>query len=96
MESNESPASILYELGEYEETDRQVEVTYIRQSDDFIYKRHVNIPHLEDGSINQEYFNEILEGQLNGVINKSKIGIVEFVDPNSQIDLENYKNIQEI
>lgn len=74
--------NITYTLGDYTETDRQVEVTYTN-SEGFIHKRHVNIPHLEDGSIDQVYFQEILEGQLMGVINKVRMGMITFVDPNA-------------
>jgi hypothetical protein len=43
----------------------------------------INIPHLEDGSIDEDYFNEILEGQLRGVENKAAIGVISFVDPDA-------------
>jgi hypothetical protein len=73
--------SITYELGEYTESDRYVEVTYTRESDGHTFKRNVNIPHFEDGSIDQEYLNEILESQFSGVINKYKVGTIEFREP---------------
>jgi hypothetical protein len=72
--------SITYELTDYEPTDKNVEVTYTRESDGFVYTRQVNIPHLEDGSIDEEYFQEVLEGQLNGVKNKLRVGAISFRD----------------
>jgi len=73
---------ITYKVSEYHEQDRQVEVTYTRTSDNYTYKRSVNIPHLEDGSVDETYFEEILEGQLSGVTNKLNIGVIQFTDPN--------------
>jgi hypothetical protein len=73
--------NITYELADYEPSDRSVDVTYTRESDGFVYSRQVNIPHFEDGSIDQNYFEEILEGQLNGVKNKVKVGAISFRDP---------------
>ena len=75
---------ITYEVSEYQEQDRQVEVTFIRTSDNYTYKRSVNIPHLEDGSVDETYFEEILEGQLSGVINKYKMGLIEFRDSDDE------------
>lgn len=72
---------ITYEVAEYQEEDRQVEVTYTRSSDDYVYKRSVNIPHNSDGTIDEQYFEEVLQGQLNGVMNKLRMGVIEFRDP---------------
>lgn len=75
---------ITYEVSEYQEQDRQVEVTFIRTSDNYTYKRSVNIPHSEDGSVDETYFEEILKGQLSGVINKYKMGLIEFRDSDDE------------
>jgi len=80
----QSSIEITYDVAPYQEEDRYVEVTYTRESDGFISKRTVNIPHLEDGSIDQSYFEQILEGQLSGVKNKYRIGVIQFNDPNEQ------------
>jgi len=69
-----------YIVAEYQLNDKTVEVTYINE-ENFEYKRTVNIPYNEDGTINEEYFEEILEGQRIGVENKFKIGIIEFKNP---------------
>lgn len=78
---------ITFSVADYDENDKAVEVTYFND-ENFVYKRFVNIPHLEDGSINQDYFDEILQGQLSGVINKSSLGVITFVDPDSQVDIQ--------
>lgn len=70
-----------YIVADFESNDKTVEVTYINE-ENFEYKRSINIPHLEDGSVNEDYFKEILEGQLRGVENKFKIGMVEFKPSN--------------
>ena len=75
---------ITYIVDEFEPSDKTVEVVYIRTSDNYTYKRSVNIPHLEDGSVDETYFEEILEGQLSGVINKYKMGLIEFRDSDDE------------
>ncbi len=77
--------TITYTLNDYVDTDRQVQVTYAN-SQGFEHKRYVNIPHLEDGAIDESYFQEILEGQLMGVVNKVRVGIITFTDPNAPIE----------
>ena len=73
-----------YTVAEYTAEDRFVEVTY-ENAEGFIHKRHINIPHLEDGSIDEEYLQEILEGQLRGVNNKIAVGAISFTDPNETV-----------
>ena len=75
-----------YKVAEYSEGDTSVEVTY-ENSDGFIHNRTINIPHFEDGSINTEYFNEILEGQLRGVNNKLMVGAITFINPNQEVGI---------
>lgn len=89
MQPSISYPNITYTVGDYVEGDNSVEVTYTN-SEGFIYKRMVNIPYLEIGqyeegesSIDQPYFQEILEGQLMGVINKVRMGLITFTDPNA-------------
>jgi hypothetical protein len=79
--TSQPTVEITYEVAEYQEEDKNVEVTYTRSSDGYIYKRMVNIPHNLDGTIDEQYFEDILHGQLSGVINKYKAGVVEFRDP---------------
>ena len=71
--------AITYTVAEYTEEDRTVEVTF-ENSDGLIHKRTINIPHNEDGTIDEEYFQEILEGQLRGVENKIRIGVITFAE----------------
>ena len=72
--------SITYEVADYQQEDKTVEVTYTNDVG-FVHTRNINIPHLEDGSIDEEYFQEILEGQLRGVQNKLEVGVIQFTDP---------------
>jgi len=78
--------TITYIVGEYEPTDKTVEVTYLDQNN-FEHKRNVNIPHNEDGSVDEDYFQEIIEGQLRGVENKIKIDVIRFTDPNENVGI---------
>jgi hypothetical protein len=75
-----------YTVAEYTTEDTSVEVTY-ENSEGFIHKRNINIPHLEDGSIDEEYFQEILEGQLRGVNSKIRVGAISFTDPNAEVGI---------
>ena len=75
---------ITYIVDEFEPSDKTVEVVYTRTSDNYTYKRSVNIPHLEDGSVDETYFEEILKGQLSGVINTYKMGLIEFRDSDDE------------
>ena len=71
---------ITYTVAEYAEEDRTVEVTF-ENSDGLIHKRTINIPHNEDGTIDEEYLKEILEGQLRGVEYNLRIGTITFIEP---------------
>ena len=73
-----------YIVGEYEPTDKTVEVTYINENN-FEHKRIINIPHLQDGSIDEDYFQEILESQLRGVENKVRLGTITFNNPETEL-----------
>lgn len=75
--------SITYSVAEYDATATKAEVTYTNDAG-FVHKRTINIPRLEDGSIDEEYYQEILEGQLRGVENKVRVNAVTFVDPNAE------------
>ncbi len=70
-----------YSVAEYESDATQTEVTY---TDDqgFTYTRSVNIPRNADGEVDEEYFQEILNGQLLGVNHKRSVGVAVFKDPN--------------
>lgn len=65
-------------------TDTTVTVTYTNDAG-FTHERTINVPRLENGSVDEEYYQEILEGQLRGVENKVKIGVITFTDPNAGI-----------
>lgn len=68
--------------------DTSVNVIYTNESG-FIYNRSINVPRIE-GTIDEDYYQEILEGQLLGVENKIKVGAVTFVDPSAAAeDAEN-------
>jgi hypothetical protein len=73
---------ITYEVAEYEVGDKTVEVSYINDDNGFVYKRQVNIPYIDEETINEDYFEQILEGQLRGVEHKFYIGVITFTDPN--------------
>ena len=75
--------SISYTVAGIGTGDTTVEVTYTN-ADSHEHKRTLNIPYLENGEIDTEYWQDILEGQLRGVENKSSLGVISFVDPNAE------------
>ena len=75
--------SISYTVAGIGTGDTTVEVTYTN-ADSHEHKRTLNIPYLENGEIDTEYWQEILEGQLRGVQIKSSLGVISFVDPNAE------------
>jgi hypothetical protein len=72
---------ITYTVAEYTSEETSVEVTFTN-AEGLVHKRNVNIPRDASGSVDEEAFNDILEGQLRGVENKLKVGVVTFIDPN--------------
>lgn len=76
--------AIAYTFAGIGATDTTVSVTYTND-DGFTHERSINIPRLEDGSVDEEYYQEILEGQLRGVENKLKVGVISFTDPNASV-----------
>ena len=69
-----------YTAAEISDGDKTVDVTYSNDAG-FVYKRSVNIPRLENGSIDEDTYQAILKSQLAGVNNKLAVGIISFVDP---------------
>lgn len=65
-----------------------VEVTFTDQSDK-VYIKNVNVPRLNDGSIDEDYFQEILEGQLSGIKNKLRVGSIKFYNRPEPSNLDN-------
>jgi len=75
-----------YIVDEFEPSARQVKITFVNE-EGLVHERQINIPHLDDGSIDEEYFQEIIEGQLRGVENKIKIDVIRFTDPNENVGI---------
>jgi hypothetical protein len=71
-----------YIIDEFEVIDKSVKITFVNE-EGFIHERYVNIPHLEDGSVDEVYFKQIIDGQLRGVENKEKIGALTFINPDN-------------
>jgi hypothetical protein len=75
-----------YIVDEFEPSSRQVKITFVNE-EGLVHERQINIPHFDDGSIDEEYFQEIIEGQLRGVENKIKIDVIRFTDPNENVGI---------
>lgn len=74
--------TITYEVSEYQIGDGTAEMVFTDENG-LVYKRLVNIPYIDENTIDEDYLQEIFEGQFRGVENKMKIGIIEFKDPNA-------------
>ena len=74
--------SITYTLAEYTADDATVEATYTN-ADGHTHTRTLNIQKNEDGTINQAGWDDVLSSQLQNVINKSRLGVIVFLDPNA-------------
>lgn len=70
---------IEYKVSKFTASDKSVEVTYTNELG-HQHKRFVNIPRNSDGSVDQPYFQEILEGQLRGVERKLQVGAISFTE----------------
>jgi hypothetical protein len=79
--------TITYTLSEFEPTDKQVKITFLNE-EGLVHERHINIPHLEDGSVDETYLQEIIEGQLRGVENKIRVNAITFIEPVESTPIE--------
>ena len=71
---------IIYEVAEYQSGDKTVEMTF-SNDEGFVHKRQVNIPYNADGTIDEDYLQEIFKSQLRGLENKIKVGTITFTEP---------------
>ena len=75
-----------YKISEYSSEDTSVKVIY-ENSDGLVHQRIIRIPRLKDGSIDEKYFQEILDGQLRGVNRKNEVNAIQFGNPNTEENL---------
>ena len=53
-------------------------------NDGLEFTKSVNVPYNPDGSLNESYLNEIIEGQVRSVAYKLSIGSIEFGEPDPE------------
>jgi hypothetical protein len=75
-----------YIVDQFEPTDKTVKITFFNE-EGFTHERNINIPHLENGLVDDDYFEEVVQGQLRGVEHKQKMGIIQFIDPNVSVGI---------
>lgn len=68
-----------YAVSPFTDEEQQAEVVYTDDAG-LIYKRFVNIPRLDDGSVDQGYFEDILQSHLLSINIKTQVGVVVFKD----------------
>ena len=71
---------ITYTVAAFTDTDSRVEVTYT-DDEGLVHIRTLNIPRNEDGTLDGDQWQEILDGQERGVLNKVRLNVIEFQDP---------------
>ena len=74
-----------YKVFNYNIEDTSVEVLF-ENPDGLFYKRFVNIPHNEDGSVDESNFEKIIKEQINGLNNKLKLGIISLSSPIPELE----------
>jgi len=52
------------------------------------FLKTINVPYNPDGTLNKEYFDQILEDQLRGVQHKVSLGAIDFVEPQEKVSYE--------
>ena len=57
-----------------------VKIKFTNQ-DGMEFTKTVNIPYHSDGTLNELYFNEIIEGQIRSIAYKMSISSIEFGEP---------------
>ena len=72
--------AISYSYSELQEGQKSVTVRFVND-EGLEVSKVVNIPYNSDGSLNESYFQEILDGQLRSVEYKVSIGSLEFGEP---------------
>ena len=72
--------AITYSHPELTKGQKTVTVKFVND-DGLELTKVVNIPYNSDGSLNESYFQEILEGQLRSVEYKVSVGALEFGEP---------------
>lgn len=72
--------SVTYEIPELTENQKTAVVIF-KNEDGLEFRKTVVVPYNSDGSLNESYWHEILEGQLRGLNNKLSLGMVEFSEP---------------
>jgi hypothetical protein len=86
--------AITYEVSEYQVGDRTAEMTFT-DDNGLVHKRQVNIPYIDETTIDEDYLQEIFEGQLRGVQNKIRVNAITFIDPTDIIPPETTEPTEE-
>lgn len=72
--------TITYEIPELTEGQKTASVKFVDENG-LEFTKIVNVPYSSDGSLDESYWNEILEGQLRNINNKLSLGMIEFSEP---------------
>lgn len=72
--------SVTYTVPELSEGQKTATVKFVDENG-LEFAKVVNVPYSPDGSLDESYWHEILEGQLRNVNNKLALGMVEFSEP---------------
>jgi hypothetical protein len=86
---------ITYQVENFSDNDDSVEVTYTNENNQQ-HKRILNIPKNSDGTLNETYWKEILEGQLRGVQRKYEVGAISFNDIETNQDSVNIEESENL
>lgn len=82
--------ALTVEIPEIEEGQKQVDILFVNE-EGLVHRKTVNVPRT-DGEVNQEMFDEIVEGQKRGIERKTLLGVLEFKSRDSLDVDENLNN----
>lgn len=77
-------SSITYTVPEF--TDEEFVIVTYTNSEGLVYTREVRVPRDSNNNVDQDLWEEILQGQLAGVKSKYALGVASFKDPNEDTD----------
>jgi hypothetical protein len=87
--------TITYTLSEFEPTDKQVKITFLNE-EGLVHERHINIPHLEDGSVDETYLQEIIEVESTPIELTAETETAEPVEPTEEETSESLNDSKDL
>jgi hypothetical protein len=72
--------SITHSYSEITPGQKSISVRFLNE-EGLEHKKELNVPYNSDGSVNESYWNQIIEDQIRGIEHKLSLGVIEFGEP---------------